>query len=240
MIRSLYFGILFICLTALLPGFAAAADEILVHGNDKIIPLHDNDDAYVDGTASGFKDQLSHSILTTKTSGTGSIAFSDIPYFSFTDTLYFQFIYDAQETGQGSKKEEIDIDQITISVNGGKTVVWDLDQEGEISLILNREAPFTATPTGNGADMALYIPVWLFNELGLLGSDLLFLTVSQTNADNGPDEWLVWGYGTFFGPDDPIHDPPLNPIPEPAAFILLGTGLVGVAGAARRKKKNQA
>jgi len=42
------------------------------------------------------------------------------------------------------------------------------------------------------------------------------------------------------GPDWNMVGLAYEPVPEPATMLLLGTGLVGVAGAARRRKKNQA
>lgn len=168
----------------------------------------------------------------------GTIKFSYIPYFNFDNTLYFQFVYDMQETGHG---QELWIDDIQVSVTvavSGSTYtypIWDYDQANfNGSIILNSQAPYTSTPLGTGGDMALYLPVSLFDGFGLLGSDLLTLTVTQSYSDDGKDEWVALNSGNFFDSNDTIDS---TVVPIPSAAILLGSAVVGLVCIGRLRVK---
>jgi hypothetical protein len=162
---------------------------------------------------------------------------SAIPYVTVGGISYFQFIYDMQETGNARSLSMDDIvltagvDFSSAPATGG-TVVWDYDQATFGSILLNSASPYTETPLGAGGDMALYVPVSLFEDLGLTGSSLLTMTVTQSLSNNGDDEWVVLNSGNFFDPDDPIG----QEVPEPATILLLGSGIAGVGLMKRRFK----
>lgn len=79
----------------------------------------------------------------------------------------------------------------------------------------------TVKPLGNGADMALLIPVSLFAGKGLTGTSTLVFRSMQSDGQDGNDEWMFSSAGQFFDPTDPI-----TVVPEPVTPILLLSGAV--------------
>ena len=67
-----------------------------------------------------------------------------------------------------------------------------------------------------------------------IGNPYTNLSYSASNIWRFEANWTGPEYGIAY------DDLEFNAVPEPATMLLLGTGLVGVAGAARRRKKNKA
>jgi hypothetical protein len=161
-----------------------------------------------------------------KGDGTGSsapITFSTAPYSAVGGKRYFVFVLDLQET---SNNESLLISNVSVTINN--QTIW----QSTDSLLVNSSTPLTLTPLGNGADMALLVPVAAFSGLGLTGSSTFIFSATHSLSNNGNEEWQFTDEGitsqvAFFQAGELVQD--IAQVPEPATILNAAAGLGLVA-----------
>lgn len=171
---------------------------------------------------------------------THSLLLSDLATVACGGDTCFEFTLDLQESA-GNTGEFISLNNVQIFVGDSAnpsddhgcdatnfatclgTLAWNMDGGLDSSVTLN-----STIHQGNGtSNMTLFVPTSFFT--GLSGNLVFYSQFGNPPGDWGSaDSFEEWA--ALIGENN-------TPVPEPASLMLLGTGLVAIGGAARRRMK---
>ncbi len=169
---------------------------------------------------------------------THSVQWNTLATINISGTDYYSFQLDANEP-QGSNKSLISLDQLKIytasdnaigtksALESQGTLLYDLDGVQDQTVFID-----TALKPGSGTDdVTMYIPKSFFASVN--GTDYMYF-YNQFGLSDDVNTGLVSGGG--FEEWRASQGATPSTVPEPATMVLLGGGLLGMAGFRRRKK----
>ena len=197
-------------------------------------------EASVNAAPSSFSQNLL--VLTNGTEDSSAVPFASGGWLDVSGTAYLPLVYDMQET---ANNEDVLIGTLRLCLfaacgDGGSVEVWSSTENIDVN---TDSGDLTLSPLGNGADLAVLVPLSVFDGHGVTEADSFFFQATQSKGDNGNDEWALSDQGineahTFaiFSPDQDISS---GVIPEPGTGVLLGAGLLALARKGRRESSRR-